>query len=131
MRESHKLGRLYFVDSDVPKNESLFVDSFRARYGKKPGLIEILGYEAFEVANNILRTDKFETRAELERTLKDAQVLEGLTGSWKLEDNVWIKSMSMMSLYRGKTSKVDFVKRMNDIEAKEQEEAQALEAKEE
>lgn len=117
MRESHKLGRLYFVDSDVPKNESEFVFSYKQRYGSKPGLIEILGYEAFEVANNILRTGQYESREALEDSLKDAKSLTGLTGSWKLEDNIWIKTMNMMSLFRGKTAKMKLEIEQEEVKA--------------
>ncbi|WP_034721271.1 ABC transporter substrate-binding protein [Bacteriovorax sp. DB6_IX] len=112
-KESFKLGRLYFVDSDVPKHESDFSNSYEARYGNKPRLIEILGYEAFEVANNILRNGQYESRAALEGSLRSLANLRGLTGSWRLDDNVWIKSMNTMSLYRGKTSKM----RMKEVKA--------------
>jgi len=112
-RESFKLGRLYFVDSDVPRSQSDFSKSYMTRYGKKPRLIEVLGYEAFEVANNILRTGNYESRSALEGSLKSLPNLRGLTGTWSLEDNVWIKSMNTMSLYRGKTSKM----KMKEVKA--------------
>jgi tetratricopeptide (TPR) repeat protein len=112
-RESFKLGRLYFLDSDVPRSDSQFASSYSSRYGKRPRLIEILGYEAFEVANNILRTGKYESRAALEGSLKSIPGLNGLTGNWLLEDNIWIKSMNTMSLYRGKTTKM----KMKEVKA--------------
>lgn len=112
-RESFKLGRLYFVDSDVPKGESEFSKSFTMRYKKRPRLIEILGYEAFEVANNILRMGKYESRSALESSLKSLESLKGLTGNWTLSDNVWLKSMNTMSLYRGKTTRM----KMSEIKA--------------
>jgi outer membrane PBP1 activator LpoA protein len=111
-RESYKLGRLYFVDSNVPHPESTFIADYERSHGKKPRLIEVMGYEAFKLASEVLGVgESFKSRAELEDLLKNRISLNGLTGVWTLEDNSWIKKMNMMSLYRGRAAKLDLKKK--------------------
>lgn len=107
-REASKLGKLYFVDSEVPQGDSNFVSSFEGRYGQRPGVVEILGFESMSLAANILSLGNFASRDDLERTVVDAKKVAGITGSWRLEDDVWMKDMSLMSLYRGRLNKVKF-----------------------
>ena len=112
-KESYKLGRLYFVDGDVPKGESDFVNGFKRRNQESPRIVELLGYEAFEIANNILGSGEFKSRGDLEQSLISANHVTGLTGDWILKENVWLKKMNLMNLYRGKTSKM----RLEEVKA--------------
>lgn len=107
-REASKLGKLLFVDSEVPKTDSAFVSSYQKRYDQRPGVVEILGFESMSLAANILALGDFNSRDELESTVMGAQKVAGITGSWRLEDDVWMKDMSLMSLYRGRLNKVNF-----------------------
>ncbi|MFG1493307.1 ABC transporter substrate-binding protein [Halobacteriovorax sp. GFR7] len=106
-RETSKLGKLFFVDSEVPQGDSGFVSSYQSRYGQRPGVVEILGFEGMALAANVLSLGDFTSRDELERTLVNAKKVAGITGSWRLEDDVWMKDMSLMSLYRGRLNKVN------------------------
>ncbi len=105
-KETSKLGKLYFVDSEVPQGDSNFVSSYQERYGQRPGVVEILGFESMALAANILSLGNFNSRDELESTIMNSQKVAGITGSWRLEDDVWMKDMNLMSLYRGRLNKV-------------------------
>lgn len=113
IKESQNLGKLFFLDSNVPKDESEFTSSFESRYNTKPKLIEIVGYEAFEIGRTILSGANFKSRSDMEMNLLSQKTISGITGDWDLVDNVWIKKMNLMSLYRGKTNTV----RLDEVKA--------------
>lgn len=105
-QESNGFGKLYFIDSNVPKDESDFSNSFEQRFNNKPKLVEIVGYEAFQIGKNIISEGQYKSRSELEVRLQNTKLISGITGDWELKDNVWLKKMNLMSLYRGKINHV-------------------------
>lgn len=113
IKESQNLGKLFFLDSNVPKDESEFTSSFESRYNMKPKLIEIVGYEAFEIGRAILAGSDYKSRSDMEMKLLGFKTISGITGDWELIDSVWIKRMNLMSLYRGKTNLV----RLDEVKA--------------
>ena len=105
-RESHKLGSLYFVGDDFSSNDKSFVNSFIDRYKIKPRLIEMRAYDAFKVISSVLSENSPGTRDELEMLIRNKENFTGITGTWVLNDGVWIKKMVPLKLRRGKIEQV-------------------------
>ena len=107
-RESHKLGSLYFIGDDFQVNNKTFINNFIDRYKMKPRLIEMRAYDAFSVINSVLAENSASSRDELEMLVRSKEKIVGLTGTWLLEDNVWLKQMVPLKMRRGKIRPVNF-----------------------
>lgn len=105
-RESYKLGSLYFVGDDFSIKDNTFVNNFIDRYKIKPRLIEMRAYDAFRVISSVLSDNSPETRDELEMLIRNKENLSGITGTWFLNDGVWLKKMVPLKLRRGKIEQV-------------------------
>ena len=103
-RHSSKLGKLFFVGDDVRPVSNNFIKSFTSKYKTRPRLIEIRAYDSISILKSIFNEKAFETRDELDIHLRTQTELSGLTGSWYLEDSIWIKKMSSLMLKKGKIS---------------------------
>jgi ABC-type branched-subunit amino acid transport system substrate-binding protein len=113
-RESYKLGTLYFVGDDFKISNKSFVNSFIDRYKMKPRLIEMRAYDAFNVINSVLSDSSASSRDELEMLVRNKEEISGLTGTWSLEDNIWLKKMVPLKLRRGKIGPVNFTKKQGE-----------------
>ncbi len=105
-RESYKLGSLYFVGDDFSIKDKTFVNSFIDRYKIKPRLIEMRAYDAFKVISSVLSDNSPGTRDELEMLIRNKENFSGITGTWVLNDGVWLKKMVPLKLRRGKIEQV-------------------------
>jgi len=103
-RHSSKLGKLFFVGDDVRPVSKNFIQQFTAKYKARPRLIEIRAYDSISILQDVFADKKFETRDELDIHLRSQTEITGLTGSWHLDDSIWIKKMSSLMLKRGKIS---------------------------
>jgi len=101
-KESSKLGRLYFVGDNVKPEHMSFTNNFIERYKRKPRLIEMRAYDSFKIVHDLLNVSKFDTRDELDMTIRGREDLSGLTGVWHLNDGVWMKKMLALKMRRGK-----------------------------
>jgi hypothetical protein len=113
-RESYKLGTLYFVGDDFKISDKTFINNFIDRYKMKPRLIEMRAYDAFSVINSVLGENTANSRDELEMLVRSKEKIVGLTGTWLLEDNVWLKQMVPLKMRRGKISPVKFVEKVDE-----------------
>jgi outer membrane PBP1 activator LpoA protein len=109
IKEQKNLGRLYFMGDD-PKDFSDKVKTYyERRYkGKQPGLLEALGMESFNIAKMLLSDEKLATREDLENKLLKQKSMQGLTGSWNLEEGIWIKKMSLIRIINNDIRKIQF-----------------------
>lgn len=103
-RHSSKLGKLFFVGDDVRPVSKNFIQNFASKYKARPRLIEIRAYDSISILKNVFTEKKFETRDELDIHLRTQSEISGLTGSWYLDDSIWIKKMSSLMLKSGKIS---------------------------
>lgn len=101
-REGQRLGTLTFVGDNLKQAGPDFTENFSKTYGAPPQLIELRGYDAFGIAHALLSKRDFATRDELTFSLREKGRLEGLTGSWRLEDNIWLKEMGTYQIRRGR-----------------------------
>ena len=44
----------------------------------------------------------FETRDQLDILIKSNNQLDGITGSWVLDDDIWLKNNTLLKIRRGK-----------------------------
>lgn len=103
-RHSSKLGKLFFVGDDVRPVSKNFIQNFASKYKARPRLIEIRAYDSISILKNVFTEKKFEARDELDIHLRSQTEISGLTGSWYLDDSIWIKKMSSLMLKSGKIS---------------------------
>ena len=102
-KESYKLGKLYFAGDRVERDKTeKFVDSFYDLYQERPRLIEMRAFDAFNILSTVLGDKTMEARDELERELLSTKKLNGLSGTWKLDDQIWLKEMDLLKLHKGK-----------------------------
>ena len=108
IREQRNLGRaLYFVGDDPNDFKSGFIEFYKKRNNRTPRLMEIMAYEAMNISFKILSGSKLEKRDQLEAQLIGMKSLEGVTGSWHLQDGIWLKDMDFLKVFRGKIQKVN------------------------
>lgn len=100
--ESYKLGSLYFVGDQVGDAAGQFSNEFTKRYELKPRIIEMRSNDALGIAVSILLSSTYQSRDELDISIRGKEVLSGVTGIWKMFDGVWIKDMAFLKLQRGK-----------------------------
>ncbi|MBT3236060.1 MAG: hypothetical protein HN353_08930 [Bdellovibrionales bacterium] len=111
-RESSRLGPLFFIGNDsADQHQQNFAAFFTNIYKRKPRLIEMRSFDSFNIADFFLKnisSEEVVAREFLDRQIRAQQSLHGITGSWILDDNLWIKEMALMRLSRGRISKYTF-----------------------
>lgn len=103
-RESYKLGKLHFVGDDLEQAFTEFTKGFTELYKKRPKLIEMRSYDAFKIVMSLMNQFPSKVRDEFEFGLRSKKVIVGITGSWKLEDKIWLKELVSLELNKGKLS---------------------------
>lgn len=106
LRESSRLGELFFIADDIRAVDKGFVASFYETYNVRPRLVELRGRDAMEVAHELLGQREFEDRNHFDLHVRETELLSGMTGEWKLEDEVWIKEMTPLSMRRGEINPI-------------------------
>lgn len=107
-RESLKLGKLFFVGDSLSSNHDEFSESFFSRYGKRPLLVETRAYDSAKAIFELLRNENFEKREDFDIHIRAARLIQGATGSWSLEDGIWVKKLEPLELWRGEVKQIDF-----------------------
>ena len=105
-RESSKLGKLYFIGDDLETQDESFAHNFMKIYKRKPKLIEMRSFDAFRLINSLIGDEDFASRDELDIFIKKQTSLSGITGTWFLNDDVWIKNLTALMLKRGRIQKL-------------------------
>jgi ABC-type branched-subunit amino acid transport system substrate-binding protein len=101
-KQSFKHNGLYFLGDKISSVSSSFKESFKSKYGTWPRMVEIMAYDAMKVVLDILSSSDFKSRDELDIWLKNKGSIDGSTGLWKIQDNIWVKEMTPFKLRRGK-----------------------------
>jgi hypothetical protein len=108
-RESSRLGPLFFIGNNNSNERTKeFSSYFSTLYNRKPRLIEMRSFDSFNIADFFIRGLSVQTissRDILDRAIHSQEALHGITGSWFLDNNLWIKKMELMRLSRGRVSK--------------------------
>ena len=106
IKENYRYINLYFVGDDIAELTEDFSQNFYESYRTKPRIVEILGHDAFTLAAFLLKRARFESRDELDRHIRSQRKLSGMTGSWKIQDGIWIKNLAPHKLERGKIKRL-------------------------
>ena len=107
-QESYKFKNIHLVGDDVKDLGEYFTKWFITKYERPPGLIEMRAFDSFQIINGLIKDRTFSTREELDLHIRGLSELDGLTGSFKLGEGVWLKKMVSLHLRNGKLNK-DFV----------------------
>ncbi|GAB4404211.1 MAG: hypothetical protein OHK0056_00070 [Bacteriovoracaceae bacterium] len=104
--ESSKLGELFLLGDDIENIDQEFSNFFFNEYKRSPRLIEIVSYDALNIALQLLSDSTVESRVDLDRKIRSSEELLGRSGKWKFIDGVWIKDMALIRLKYGKYEKL-------------------------
>ncbi len=107
VKEQRNLGSLRFVGDDPDDFDKSFVSVFSKRNKSNPSLVETLAFEGMNLALNILEDSKFDKREELERKLVNMQLIDGITGQWKLDEGIWLKDLDILKIQNNDIKKVE------------------------
>ena len=104
VKRSSRLNPIYAIGGKGGEEGEKFRQTFEEKFKRKARLIETLSFEAMSVVANILNSYSFSTRDELELFMIQRGDLKGITGNWKYNEGLWIKEMSPLKIFRGKTN---------------------------
>ena len=102
VKRAERFNPLYVMGGLGGKKTLKFKKNFSEKFKRKARLIETISYEGMSVVANILQTHSFTTRDELELYMIQKGEINGITGSWKYDDGLWIKKMIPLKIHRGK-----------------------------
>lgn len=100
--ESYKFNNIHFIGDDVANSSETLSAEFSKAYKKNLGLIELMSFDSMKIALELLTKGDFETRDELDMTIRGLEQFTGKTGAWSLQEGVWIKKMASLYFRRGK-----------------------------
>tara|TARA_Y100000768_G_C23985625_1_gene688662 strand:+ start:2008 stop:4017 length:2010 start_codon:yes stop_codon:yes gene_type:complete len=100
--ESYKFNNIHFVGDDVANASDELGASFSKAYKKSLGLIELRAFDSMKIALDLLTKEEFETRDELDMSIRGLDQFVGKTGEWALKDGIWLKKMASLYFRRGK-----------------------------
>jgi hypothetical protein len=97
-KESSRLGNLFFVGDDLVLLDESINKSYQKRFKENPKIIEIRGIDSIKLATQILSGNNVSGRDELDVFVKSRNLLKGISGKWVLQDNIWLKELTMLKL---------------------------------
>jgi ABC-type branched-subunit amino acid transport system substrate-binding protein len=99
--EGYRYGNVYFVDEIVNQNETEFTKNYFAKFNTAPKIVETISYDAIKIITDIVKeAENLQARSDLESFIQKKGTIVGESGSWKLEDDIWIKNLSMFKIKR-------------------------------
>lgn len=102
--EGYRYGNVYFIDEPSPEIVTPFAENFLAKFNRQPKIVETISYDALKILSSISIPNASEggqiRRSNLEMALQAKESLQGETGKWKLEDEIWIKELSGFKIKR-------------------------------
>ncbi len=98
---------VYFIGDGINEIDKTFLNEFVEKYKNRPRLIELIGYEAINIAQSFLASE-VKSREEFNRNIKAIATIPGLTGSFSLLDSLWIKQMKPFRVQSKRVEEVSF-----------------------
>lgn len=99
--EGYRYGNVFFMDESLPTNESTFVQKFAAKFSKQPKFVETISYDALKIVSTIVESEpSMSTRQDLDLALGKRGTIQGESGQWKLDEDVWLKDMATFKIKR-------------------------------
>jgi hypothetical protein len=99
--EGYRYGNVHFIDENINPNETEFTKTFANKFNSAPKFVETISYDAIKVvAGFVLENENIQTRSDLDVSLKKRGTFVGESGSFKLDDGIWIKNLAMFKIRR-------------------------------
>lgn len=99
--EGYRYGNVHFIDEVINPNETEFTKTFANKFNAAPKFVETISYDAIKVvAGFVLENENIQTRSDLDLSLKKRGTFVGESGSFKLDDGIWIKNLAMFKIKR-------------------------------
>lgn len=99
--EGYRYGNVYFMDESLPATETPFSQKFATKFGKQPKIVETISYDAVKIVANIVEGDaSMSSRQDLDIALGKKNAIQGESGMWKLDEDIWMKDMSTFKIKR-------------------------------
>ncbi|MFA6236998.1 MAG: ABC transporter substrate-binding protein [Bacteriovorax sp.] len=101
--EGYRYGNVYFMDEPLT-NESAFTQKFTVKFSRQPKLVETISYDALKIASAIIEeNNSISTRQDLDLALAKRSSIQGESGLWKLDEDIWIKNLATFKIKRDGT----------------------------
>ena len=99
--ESYRYGNVYFMDETATSAETKFTQRFAAKFGKAPKFVETISYDSLKVISAVVDSDSnLISRRDIDLNLSKKKSIIGESGTWNLDDDVWIKDMATFKIKR-------------------------------
>lgn len=101
--EGYRYGNVYFMDEPMV-NETAFTQKFTTKFSKQPKFVETISYDALKIISGIIEENPaISTRQDLDLTLAKKKSIQGESGLWKLNEDIWLKDMATFKIKRDGT----------------------------
>jgi ABC-type branched-subunit amino acid transport system substrate-binding protein len=101
VNEGYRYGNVYFMDESISATETPFTQKFFQKFKKQPNIVETIAYDSLKILSEVVESGgALETRQDLDLALTKKSTLQSESGSWKLQDDVWLKDMSTFRIRR-------------------------------
>jgi outer membrane PBP1 activator LpoA protein len=99
--EGYRFGNVYFIDENIKLDESLFTKNFTEKFNHAPKIVETVAYDALKILGTVLDPKNApQSRKDIDTILSKNISFSGESGSWKLDDGIWLKNMSLFKIKR-------------------------------
>ena len=99
--EGYRYGNVFFMDESLPTIESPFTQKFQTKFNKPPKFVETISYDALKIVSNIIEAEPtMSTRQDLDLALEKKGNIQGESGQWKLDEDIWMKDMATFKIKR-------------------------------
>lgn len=99
--EGYRYGNVFFVDESLNLNETIFTKNFYGKFNRAPKIVETIAYDSVKLISSLVESNEnMQTRRELQDALTKKATLVGESGTWKLDEGIWIKNLSLYKIKR-------------------------------
>ena len=101
VNEGYRYGNVFFMDESISGTETPFTQKFFEKFKKQPNFVETIAYDSLKILSELVESDSsYETRQDLDLALTKKGTLQSESGSWRLQDDIWIKDMATFKIKR-------------------------------
>ena len=99
--EGYRYGNVFFMDESLGTDETPFTKKFTAKFNKQPKFVETIAYDSLKIVSSIIQADQaIGTRKDLDLALAKKEHIQGESGIWKLDEDIWMKDMATFKIKR-------------------------------
>ena len=99
--EGYRYGNVYFMDETLGTNETPFTQKFNAKFNKLPKFVETISYDSLKIISGIIESEPLiSSRQDLDIALSKKANIQGESGLWKLDEDIWMKDLSTFKIKR-------------------------------